>query len=133
MRKIEATHVFFDLDGTLTDPREGIVRCLAYALGKVGAAARGDDDLAKMIGLPLRPSFTKLLSTNDPSLIEQAVGFYRERFSSSGVYENIIYPEIPAALAALRALGLSLLVVTSKAQVFAERFASMLALTPFLT
>ena len=30
------THVYFDLDGTLTDPYEGITKCFLYALDKLG-------------------------------------------------------------------------------------------------
>src|SRR5262249_31342829 len=83
--------LLFDLDGTLTDPRRGIVRCLKHALGTLRAACPPDDVLASFIGPPLRETFATLLETSDRDLIERAVALYREEYGETGLFENRIY------------------------------------------
>lgn len=113
-------NVLFDLDGTLTDPREGIVECIKHALSGLGQKCPSDVELERYIGPPLQHSFGALLGEGS-SKVAAALELYRERFSSKGMFENKVYPEIPIALAALRALGASLFVATSKPTLFAER------------
>ena len=113
-------NVLFDLDGTLTDPREGIVACLKYALLGLGHNCPSDLDLARFIGPPLQESFAVLLHSTDPKQINAAVELYRQRFSSKGRLENSVYPGIHSALTTLRGHAL-LFVTTSKPRVFAER------------
>ena len=114
-------NVLFDLDGTLTDPREGIVACLKYALLGLGHDCPSDLDLARFIGPPLKESFAVLLHTADRKQINAAVELYRQRFSSKGMLENTVYPGIHSALTTLRGRGGMLFVTTSKPRVFAER------------
>jgi phosphoglycolate phosphatase len=114
-------NVLFDLDGTLTDPREGIVACLKYALLGLGHDCPSDLDLARFIGPPLKESFAVLLHTADRKQINAAVELYRQRFSSKGMLENTVYPGIHSALTTLRGRGALLFVTTSKPRVFAER------------
>ncbi|HEX9272241.1 MAG TPA: HAD hydrolase-like protein [Candidatus Binatia bacterium] len=114
-------NVLFDLDGTLTDPREGIVACLKYALLGLGHNCPSDLDLARFIGPPLQESFAVLLHTTDRKQINAAVELYRQRFSSKGMLENTVYPGIHSALITLRGRGALLFVTTSKPRVFAER------------
>jgi phosphoglycolate phosphatase len=104
--------MLFDLDGTLTDPFEGIARCLAYALERVDHPLPADADLRAWIGPPLRDSFLALLG--DEELAERALLAYRERYLRIGMYENTVYPGIPELLAELRGAGLRLFVATSK-------------------
>lgn len=111
--------IFFDLDGTLTDPRDGIVRCIAHALNILGQARRPDSELERFIGPPLHQSFAVLLNSQDKELIARAVEQYRERFASKGMYENSLYPGIVEALAALQKQAAQLYVVTSKPTAFA--------------
>lgn len=113
-------NVFFDLDGTLLDPRKGITRCFQYALKKLGHPPELESSLTQFIGPPLRSTFAKLLGSEDKDLIEKAVGYYRERFSDVGVFENDIYPEIKELLILL-CRSYHLYVVTAKAQVFARK------------
>lgn len=113
--------VLFDLDGTLTDPKVGIVRSILYALDRLDAAAPGEDTLDWCIGPPLAGSFVELLGTKDPARVAEAVRLYRERFSRIGIYENRVYPGIADALARLRSLDIPLFVATSKPRVFARR------------
>ncbi len=115
------THVVFDLDGTLTDPVEGITRCIRYALDGLSLPAPSRGELASYIGPPLRQTFSSLCHTSDPAIIEHAVLLYRERLARIGLYENEVYPGIDAMLDSLRSLGCSLFIATSKPQIFAEK------------
>ena len=120
--------VLLDLDGTLTDPRPGIVRSIRHALDRLRRPCPDDDVLATCVGPPLRGSFGRLLQTTDPACIEQAMGFYRERFAEVGLYENEVYAGIPAMLDALGSTGGRLYVATAKPAVFAERIVRHFAL-----
>ena len=120
--------LLFDLDGTLTDPREGITKCIAHALERMGREAPPLDALTFAIGPPLRASLARLLGTDDRDAVERALGHYRERFAGTGLYENAPYAGIDAALAALRAAGHRLFVATSKPRVYAERIVGHFAL-----
>jgi phosphoglycolate phosphatase len=115
------SHIFFDLDGTLNDSKEGIIKCIDYALEKLGYPVPEGFDINNCLGPPLRVSFRRLLNTNDEILVERAVAIYRERFSTVGLFENKVYPGIPELLTALNEKSLKLHVVTSKPKIFAER------------
>jgi phosphoglycolate phosphatase len=113
-------NVLFDLDGTLTDPGRGIVKCFQYALGRLGRPCPPPEELARYIGPPIRPAFGEMLRSEDERLIEEAVEAYRERFATVGLYENRVYEGVPEMLEGLRAAGFRLYVATSKPQVYAE-------------
>lgn len=124
-------NVLFDLDGTLTDPREGITRCLQYALEKLNRSVPSQAALEAYIGPPLRSTFMTLLESQEATLIEAAVGFYRERFSAIGLFENELYEGVPAMLASLSDASLRLFVATSKAEVFAAKIIEHFGLASF--
>lgn len=111
--------IFFDLDGTLTDPKLGITRSIQYALQKLDLPVPSQDELTWCIGPPLRDSLVRLLGGE--SRADLAVTLYRERFGEVGLYENAVYPDIEHILGALKASHGRLFVATSKARVFAER------------
>jgi phosphoglycolate phosphatase len=112
--------IYFDLDGTLTDPKIGITRSIQYAVDKLGhPAIPSEDELTWCIGPPLRASFTKLLGGEHSS--DRAVSLYRERFADIGIFENSLYAGIADILTALARPGRRLFVATSKPGVFAER------------
>ena len=113
--------VFFDLDGTLTDPKPGITECIRHALGGLGRTPPPADELLWCIGPPLSASFATLLETTDDTLIARSLALYRERFGTVGLYENAVYPGIPEAVAAVRAAGFATFVATSKPHVYAQR------------
>ena len=98
-------NVLLDLDGTLTDPREGIVGCIKHALHELAHSCPGDSELSRYIGPPLQDTFRELMSCNEPARIDAAVALYRERFSVTGMFENAVYPGITAALAELQEYG----------------------------
>lgn len=112
--------ICFDLDGTLTDPKEGIVGSIRYALEKLGhAVCENDDDLTWCIGPPLLGSFEQLVGDKQEAV--QALAFYRERFGEIGLFENAVYPGIHDVLQSLADEGKRLFVATSKPTVYATR------------
>ncbi len=122
--------IFFDLDGTLTDPQTGIFNSIRYALGKLRIDEPDSDQLKEFIGPPLRDSFQRHFGLS-PQTAWQAVEYYREYFSSQGMFENLVYPGIPELLAALRRDGKRLAVATSKPTVFSERILTHFDLLAF--
>jgi phosphoglycolate phosphatase len=113
------TAIFFDLDGTLTDPKPGITRSIQYALGKLDLPIPPEDELTWCIGPPLRGSMKKLLGSDE--LADRGVALYRERFSDIGLFENEVYPGIEDTLSTLARSGRRMFVATSKAHIFADR------------
>ncbi len=113
--------LLIDLDGTLTDPRPGIVSCLRYALDRLAKPCPPDEVLASFIGPPLRGTFSALLETSDSERIEEAMTIYRQRFADKGLYENQVYEGIPEMLEDARQAGYISFVATSKPTVYADR------------
>ena len=113
--------LLFDLDGTLTDPRAGIVRSIHHALERLARPCPPEAALADCIGPPLRRTFRRLLATTDPELIERAMALFRERFGVVGLFENEVYAGVDAMLAQLDREGRRMFVATAKPAVFAER------------
>lgn len=124
-----AGYVYIDLDGTLTDPFEGISNCIAYALEKLGQERPADSDLRRFIGPPLLETFAELVGL---ALAPRALGYYRERFSETGWRENAVYPGIHGALAAITGAGHHCFVATTKPRVFALRIVEHFDLSPYL-
>lgn len=113
-----ATHIYFDLDGTLTDPFEGITKCILYALDRLSVSAPDDDTLRDCIGPPLQVTFSELVGTERAA---RALELYRERFDDTGWQENIAYDGIHETLAGIVAAGHRLFVATTKPWIFAKR------------
>ncbi|MBQ8684381.1 MAG: HAD hydrolase-like protein [Clostridia bacterium] len=113
-------YILFDLDGTLTDPGPGITNCVAYALEKFDVHPACREELYPYIGPPLVPSFQAFHGLT-ASQAEQALVYYRERFSVKGLFENEVYDGIPAMLSRLQERGCTLIVATSKPEEFANR------------
>lgn len=121
-------YALFDLDGTLTDPYEGISKCLEYALQRMGFKLH--DDYKKFIGPPLTYSFENFCGmSRDQSL--QAVKVYRERFSTIGLFENYLYDGIPEVLQFLRLHKVTLAVATSKPTCFSQRILNKFNLSQY--
>ena len=112
--------IFFDLDGTLTDPKTGITKSVQYSLKAFGIDINDPDELVAFIGPPLRDSYKKYYSFSDADA-EKAVEKYREYFSEKGIFENAIYDGIADLLKLQAASGKTLTVATSKPTVYAEK------------
>lgn len=107
------TNIIFDLDGTLTNPYEGIYNALLYTIRKMGFA---DIPLAvphNFIGPPLQKSFSQLYGLNEANT-EMAVSYYREYYKKHGLFENTPYPGIAELLFELSSQGKRLFIATSK-------------------
>ena len=106
-------YLLFDLDGTLTDSAEGILRCVQYALEQCGTPEPDAEKLRPFIGPPLLDSFQEFCGM-PPARAAFAVEQYRKRFSTVGLLENAVYDGIPELLEQLREHGYVLAVATSK-------------------
>lgn len=120
--------LLFDLDGTLTDPRPGIVRCMKHALDRLGCPRPSDDTLASFIGPPLRGTFATLLETTDRTLVERALAFYREQYGDTGLFENHVYDGVTEMLDRVRAAASTSYVATLKPKTYADRIVRHLGL-----
>ena len=114
------SYLLFDLDGTLTNPKEGITKCVQYALRAFGIEEPDLDRLTPFIGPPLRQSFIDFYQFSEDQAIT-AVEKYRERFSTTGLFENVLYLGIPTMLQALQKQGQILAVASSKPTVFVRQ------------
>lgn len=113
-------YIFFDLDGTLTNPKEGITKCVQYALRHYGIEEPDLDKLEPFIGPPLIGSFMEFYGLEE----EQARGDvvkYRERFKDTGIFENVVYQGIPEMLEELQRQGKLLVVASSKPEEYVLR------------
>ena len=123
-------YILFDLDGTLTDPKEGITRCVQYALEKSGIEPPAQDKLTCFIGPPLIDSFMKYYNMTREEAV-QAVEKYRERFSSVGLFENKVFDGIENMLSGLKKSDMILAVSTSKPEVYAKRILDKFELSKY--
>jgi phosphoglycolate phosphatase len=121
-------HLLLDLDGTLTDSRIGIGRCINHALAELGRDSVPEPQLRGMIGAPLTTIFGVLLASDEDALVDRAVSAYRARFDTIGMFENQVFPGIPEALHQFQESGHSLQVVTAKPTVSARRVVKHFAL-----
>ena len=120
--------VFFDLDGTLTDPFEGISRSICYALESLGAEVPDDEALRRFVGPPLLDSFRDLVGDE---LAGHALTLYRERFGLEGWLENRPYDGIAETLDVIRSSGRRLFVATSKPTVYAQKIVEHFGLAEY--
>ena len=124
--------VFFDLDGTLTDPGVGITNSAAYALDKFGIHITDKTELYPFIGPPLQDSFVRFYGFS-PENADKAVKYYREYYKKQGMLENLLYDGIPELLEQLKGAGKILAVATSKPEVFARQILEHFGLTRHFT
>lgn len=113
-------YLFFDLDGTLTDPEEGITKSVQYALRAFGIEVEDRKKLVPFIGPPLRDSYMEYYGFTSEQAGE-GITKYREYFTDKGWKQNKVYPGIPQMLKELKAAGYRLMVATSKPEVFSVR------------
>lgn len=124
-RKLDYDWLLFDLDGTLTDPFEGITRSVEYALNAFGIEVEDRRVLAPFIGPPLVESLTERYGFTMEDAVA-AVAKYREYFAVKGLYENELFEGIPELLSDCREAGYKISMATSKpthyARIIAEHF-----------
>lgn len=113
------THIFFDLDGTLTNPRQGIGNSLKYALRQMHIDGYSDEILERFVGPPLQDGFKNLFGLNERNT-QLAVEHFRVYFGEKGLYENEPYAGITELLETLHLSGKKLYVVTSKLEKYSK-------------
>lgn len=113
-------NILFDLDGTLTDPFEGITNSVIYSLKKCGIDESDKQKLKCFIGPPLYKSFMVEYSLSRSDALK-AVDYYREYYADKGIFENFLYDGINETLEFLSERGNFLYVATSKPKIFAEK------------
>lgn len=123
--------LLFDLDGTLTDPGEGITACIQYALTCLGRVPPPGEELEWCIGPPLLGSFAQLLVDAPAALAPEALRLYRERYTVQGIFEARLYPGVCEMLRGLRTAEFQLFVATSKPTSFARRVLEHFGLAVF--
>lgn len=114
--------IFFDLDGTLTDPALGITNSVMHALKKFDIPVPPREELYKFIGPPLLDSFSEYYGLSHDDSV-RAIAYYREYFTVDGMFENSVYDGIPEMLEKLKNLGKKLIVATSKPEEFSIKIA----------
>lgn len=122
-------YILFDLDGTLTDPQEGICKSINHALGYYGME-KPLKELTKYIGPPLLNSFAELVGEENA---QDAIVKYRERFSVVGLYENEIYPNVKNTLSLLKEKGYTLCTASSKPQIYVEKILQHFDIAQYFT
>ena len=123
-------YVLFDLDGTLTDPAEGITNSVMYALRHYGIEETDRTKLFGFIGPPLVDSFTEKYGFSEEKARE-ATGYFREYFREKGIFENVPYEGMTELLGALKAEGHVLILATSKPDIFAKMILERFGFAPY--
>jgi len=129
--RVKRNILLFDLDGTLTDPKPGIVGSIRFALTQLKIDCPGDDELAKYIGPPLRATFSTLLGMAESERIEEAMVFFRQRFADTGLFENQVYAGVRTMLERTGQAVAGMYVATSKPAVYAERIVNHFGLEEY--
>lgn len=124
--------ILFDLDGTLTDTGLGVTNAAAYALEQYGITVLDRTELERFVGPPLHESFMRFYGFSEEQAFE-AVEVYREYYRDKGLFENTIYNGMEAVLKQLSEARKTLLVATSKPEVFARRILEKLGIADYFT
>lgn len=128
--KKKYTYLLMDLDGTVSDPVEGITRAVQQALAAVGIEVQDRRLLHPFIGPPLKASFQEFYHLNEEETM-RAIVKYREYFSSRGIFENELYEGMREFLAAQQKAGKQIILATSKPEIYARRILDYFEITPY--
>lgn len=132
MQKRNYQHILFDLDGTITDPMEGITKSVKYALAYFGIEVNDLRSLYPFIGPPLKTSFMEFYQFTEEQA-EIAIVKYRDYFSTKGIHENVMYEGMDKLLQTLTQKGKKLYLATSKPEPFARQILKHFNLDNFFT
>ncbi len=125
--------VIFDLDGTISDPAEGITKSINYALMELGYREYPEAELLRYIGPHLKVTFSELIGMNDERILSRAIALYRERYIPIGYRENYLYEGIPEILSQLVSIGSSLCIATTKRRDIACKVLEFLGVDSYFT
>ena len=124
--------ILLDLDGTLSDSRPGIVACFRHTLVQLGHDPNTAGDLTWAVGPPIAVSLQRLLEPFGDDRVDMALTIYRERYSTTGIYDCSVYPGVTGMLDGLRDAGAAMCIATSKRRDFAERVIDFLGLRGYV-
>ncbi len=123
--------VLFDLDGTVVDSSEGIVRGVQEGLSALGITEKDTELIrARFIGPPLIDSFTAYYGLTEEQGWE-AIRAYRVYYRREGVLKYRVYEGIPELLHTLSSRGIKVWLATSKPYEFAHRILEDAGLLPY--
>jgi phosphoglycolate phosphatase len=125
--------LIFDLDGTISDPVEGIGRSINHALESFGYPAIPGNEMSRYVGPPLEDTFLERVPGISHDVVVAMIAKYRERYGNVGYAENVLYPGIPEVLARLSSTGVTMGVCTTKKVDFAEQILAMFGLRHHFT
>ena len=125
-------YILFDLDGTLTDPEEGITKSLQHALSYIDIKVEDRSILRRHIGPPLADGLREFFGLDDGQ-VEEVIGYFREYFVDKGIFMNYKYEGVEEVLDSLVKAGKTLIVATSKPEVLAERILKHFNLDQYFT
>ena len=125
-------YILFDLDGTITDSGEGITKSVQYALKFFNISVDNLEDLRKFIGPPLKESFKEYYKF-DEEKANLALVKYREYYADKGIYENNLYDGIIEFLDALKKNGKTIVLATSKPEVYAKEILKYFKIDKYFT
>jgi phosphoglycolate phosphatase len=117
--------LMFDLDGTLSDPLEGIARSVNYALSHFGHETLSVSAVGAFVGPPLDESFRTITGIREDGKISAFIDKYRECYFATGFAENTLYPGIREILAELSGRGTAMGICTSKRQDIDEKILTL--------
>ncbi len=112
--------IFFDLDGVISDSKEGITKSVDYAMQKFGVKASSPDEYLSFVGPPLMNQFQNVCGF-DEKKAQKAVEYYREYYTKTGIFENSMYAGMDNVLKMLHQKGVKILLATSKPTEFARQ------------
>lgn len=124
-------YIFFDLDGTMTDSKEGIFKCIRYALEKLGEPVPEESVLRSFIGPPLHVSFARFCGF-DEEKAHRAVDLFRERYAPVGQFENRATPGMAELCQRLKTRGFHLALASSKPEEMCTAICERFGYTPYL-
>jgi phosphoglycolate phosphatase len=125
-------HIIFDLDGTLSDSREGIFKAYYYTADKLNLDIPAEEKLATLIGPPLQKGFSEVFGLSGDRM-DQAVKAFREYYGEKGLFENRMYEGIPELLEDLSRAGACIYVATAKYELYANRVLHYFNILPFFS
>ena len=125
-------YILFDLDGTITDSGEGITKSVQYALKSFDILVNNLEELRKFIGPPLKESFKEYYKF-DEEKANRALVKYREYYADKGIYENSLYDGIIEILEKLKKNGKTIILATSKPEVYAKQILKYFKIDKYFT
>ncbi len=125
-------YVFFDFDGTIVDTGPGIMRCVQYALSRLGIDERDEAKLRAFVGPPLQENFRVSYSLSEQQAAD-AVRYYREEYVGKGVFESQLYAGASEQIARLHDAGLCVAIASNKPEDMITQLCSLFGIDTLIS